>query len=343
VLRTSMAAAALTLLAAGATAAPALAGTRAAAAQTAAIASSPVEAGASADAAIAYWTPARLRAAQPAAVAAASGASTPIDARGGAPVAIPGEAGPVDPGAAPAGVVTPDLGGIAERWTGPSGSKPATNNGRIYFSKYNLLGQHVGDFWCSGSVVVAPSRNLVITAGHCVHGGLGYTWNRNEAFIPGYVNGNAPFGVWPAHSMATLKQWTSFSNEEADVGFVVLSTDSSGHHIAGVVGSEGIAWNQGVGLLEFNFGYPAEPPFDGQHLMFCSGIIGFDPYDGGDVGIPCNMNGGSSGGPWLMQFDGINGLVNSVNAYGYPSEPGTEYGPYFGKTIGKLYTRMSTA
>ena len=340
-LRTSLTAAAMTLLAAGATASPALAGAQSAASRATAIVSSQPQASPTAGGALAYWTPARLRAAVPddlpSTTPGAAPSATPLP-RGGAPVAIPGEPADIDPGAAPAGVALPATGPHATRWTGSPHTSPASTTGRIFFSKVDLLGQIVGDYSCSGSVVVSPTKNLVITAGHCVHGGLGFTWNQNEIFIPGYVNGQAPYGVWEEQKMASLKQWTQFDNRAADVGFVVLKPDASGRHVASVVGSNGIAWNEGVGANVYDFGYPAEAPFAGQHLYYCSGTTDWD-LDG-TIGLGCTMNQGSSGGPWLMSFDGVHGLVNSVNSYLYPSDPGSLYGPWFGKTIGKLYTSV---
>jgi len=55
-------------------------------------------------------------------------------------------------------------------------------------------------------------------------------------------------------------------------------------------------------------------------------------------GIPCNMTGGSSGGPW---FTG--GLQNSINSFGYGGVPNTMFGPYWGSVIQGAYNTAAVA
>ena len=41
------------------------------------------------------------------------------------------------------------------------------------------------------------------------------------------------------------------------------------------------------------------------------------------------------GGAWLLNGN----TVNSVTTYGYPQDPFTNFGPYFGGDVAKLYKR----
>lgn len=52
------------------------------------------------------------------------------------------------------------------------------------------------------------------------------------------------------------------------------------------------------------------------------------------MGIQCNMTGGSSGGGWVGPTDG---LVYSVNSYGYNSLRNVMFGPYQGRVASDLF------
>ena len=56
-------------------------------------------------------------------------------------------------------------------------------------------------------------------------------------------------------------------------------------------------------------------------------VAGFD--DGTVIAIPCNMTGGSSGGPWLISINGTFGYVNGHNDFKYNNDPGHMYSPYY--------------
>jgi hypothetical protein len=88
-------------------------------------------------------------------------------------------------------------------------------------------------------------------------------------------------------------------------------------------------------------GYPAGTPFNGEVLRYCSGGVFSDPYTSGSTwGLPCDMTGGSSGGPWLDQrFENLtvsDEKIASLNSYGYS---GYKYmfGPKFNATTAALY------
>lgn len=71
--------------------------------------------------------------------------------------------------------------------------------------------------------------------------------------------------------------------------------------------------------------------------MSCSGTASPDTNNSGfgTQGIPCDMTGGSSGGPWFIG-SGADGLQNSINSYGYSGSP-VMYGPYWGTVIQDTY------
>jgi hypothetical protein len=86
-----------------------------------------------------------------------------------------------------------------------------------------------------------------------------------------------------------------------------------------------------VGSQTFNFGYPAAGKYHGYDLTYCSDQIFNDPLNQNlTFGVDCDMTGGSSGGPWLGNFNSSTGAgtVDSVNSYGYGGQK-KEYGPKF--------------
>ncbi|MFL5670246.1 MAG: hypothetical protein ACJ77U_12735, partial [Chloroflexota bacterium] len=65
-------------------------------------------------------------------------------------------------------------------------------------------------------------------------------------------------------------------------------------------------------------------------LIYCEGAIVTDPnFTNQTWGMPCDMTGGSSGGPWIKGFTaGGGGTLSSLNSYGYNGSS-VMYGPMF--------------
>lgn len=59
-------------------------------------------------------------------------------------------------------------------------------------------------------------------------------------------------------------------------------------------------------------GLPANTPFNGESLQYCTGTT-FNR--GSDLGLTCNMQGGASGGVWVSDFNGTWRYTISVNSY----------------------------
>lgn len=69
----------------------------------------------------------------------------------------------------------------------------------------------------------------------------------------------------------------------------------------------------------YAFGYPAQKKWKGNDLIYCRGPIDGDPFISGDTYRlnECALNGGSSGGGWLIHFNEGTGtaMVISLNSY----------------------------
>jgi V8-like Glu-specific endopeptidase len=202
--------------------------------------------------------------------------------------------------------------------------------GKVFFS----VG--TSNYVCSGNAVTSANRSTVSTAGHCVTSGPGQE-AQNFAFVPAYENGAAPYGKWIARALYAPIEWSSTGDMTYDTAFAVMEPDSTGRHLTDVVGGSGLAFNQDSGQYYTAYGYPASNQFNGETLKSCAGTAIPDTINSqfGSQGIPCDMNGGSSGGPWFIG-SGPDGLQNSVNSYGYKGAK-VLYGPTWGDAIKATY------
>ena len=219
---------------------------------------------------------------------------------------------------------------------GNASESPVKHIGKVFFT----LGG--ANYVCSGNSVSSTNKSTVSTAGHCLNEGPG-AFATKFTFVPAYLNGSAPYGMWTANALYAPTQWSSGGDMTYDTGFAVMNT-LNGKKLSDVVGASGLKFNAARGLSYKAFGYPAAPPFTGESLKSCSGTATNDPYnpDFKTQGIPCNMTGGSSGGPWFIGSSAT-GYQNSVNSYGYGSNSTTMYGPYWGSVIQQTYTSAAAS
>lgn len=197
------------------------------------------------------------------------------------------------------------------------------------------------DYVCSGNAVTSGNQSTVVTAAHCLTDGpIGPS---NFIFVPGYENGYAPKGEWEGRSYFVPQRWTNDGDFGVDTGFAVVNK-LGGENLTQVVGGTKVVFNEPP-LLDYKiFGYPADKPFDGQALKSCTGTAAADTTNPqfGTQGITCDMKGGSSGGPWLIQGgnSAYVGYQNSINSFSYKGS-NVMYGPYWGQEIQDTYTEAS--
>lgn len=228
---------------------------------------------------------------------------------------------------------------------------PYKTTGKLFFT---IPGK--GNYVCSASSVNSANNSVVWTAGHCVYSPDIHQWHTNFLFVPGRAYGGSPYGSWTVKQAWTLGGWSSNGLLEYDHGALVMNLGGSG--VPGKIG-------QKVGFLGFIanasrlqhwhiHGYPqaardlgSTPPgaqFDGEHHEICAsawamddmptGTAGADPQT---IGVGCDQTGGTSGGPWVVNFGGMagaNNFLNGNNSYRYPGPNPPEnlklFSPYFG-------------
>ena len=293
---------------------------------------------------LAYWTPERIANAKPRDyVMTAAGQLVPAAKPPGTPGGGPGGGGG---GGGDSSTVT------GASWTG--GGAIQARSGRVLFSDDD------GNWICSASVVsdgsTSNNYSLVVSAGHCAYdggGGWAYNWMYMPDFDadPSYDCGTRTLGCWTA---THLVMWSAFVGG-GGFGGGTLPYDWSIARV-GLGGSGGgteldsLGWyplktsGNAVGDSAWAFGYPAAQKYKGYDLVYCAGTTVEDPYGPPTWGLACNMTGGSSGGPWLVDTAdpaGGSGSIASVNSYGYS---GLKYmfGPIFNSNTAATYSAAQT-
>jgi V8-like Glu-specific endopeptidase len=259
----------------------------------------------------------------------------------GKPLASPGKPlpSPGKPLAVPAKTATPPpakrLSAAVNGTLWADGGAVARTTGKVFFS----MGGH--DYVCSGSTVASADSAVVVTAGHCVKNGTG-VWATNWTFVPGYTNGNDPYGSFTANQFYVASQWSAQASNDYDVAFVRLNpakVDGTQVNAVQEVGGQGIKFGVEPTTVTA-FGYPADPPYNGQRIYYCSGTVQPDPYhETDDTGLTCAMTEGSSGGPWLAGFGQTagTGSIVSVSSFKYSTNDKILYGTPLGSVAQQLY------
>ena len=238
--------------------------------------------------------------------------------------------------------VQPDAKFTAPRALKISGRLAATNGRAFWSCRPNVLSS------CSASVVPSTSGDVIVTAAHCAYDTSESKWlaDCNWIFVPGYSNGTAPYGRWPARQVAVLGRWLRKNPDyNYDVSFLALSP-LNGKHIAQVTGTQGLGFNQLRSQATHTFGYPSNIA-GGLLLQSCLGMPVAPPstlngYFG--QGLPkCQMGTGCSGGPWLQRLNQTSGvgIVSGVNSFMLSSVPNTIYGPVFDSVTRLMWDQIT--
>jgi len=178
---------------------------------------------------------------------------------------------------------------------------------------------------CSASLI---KRGIVVTAAHCVANFGRSQFYSGWQFIPAYRSGSAPFSKWTAASATILTSYYNGSDPCAvsgivcqdDVALLTLNTKKykglSNQYPGTYTGWYGYGWN-GYGFVGgitqiTQLGYPVG--LDNAELMERTDSYGYtDGTNSNNTVIGSNMNGGSSGGPWLVNFGVAPALTGETN------------------------------
>ncbi len=174
---------------------------------------------------------------------------------------------------------------------------------------------------CSASLI---KRGVAVTAAHCVANFGQKQFYTNWQFIPGYRNGAAPYGTYTVARASLLSSYYNGTDScyqsgvicTNDVAVLVLNTNPSGAYPGNSTGWFGYATG-GYGFVNnqtqiTQLGYPAG--LDNGVYMERNDSSGFKntTYSNNTI-IGSNMDGGSSGGPWIVNFGIAPTLTGETN------------------------------
>lgn len=242
----------------------------------------------------------------------------------------------LEPGALRRGAPPPTEG---SPWAGGPGSVKTT--GKIFMTLSTG-----GTATCSAAVVDAANKDVIATAGHCVHLQESGGWAENILFVPGYSQGHRPYGGFVARHAAVSSAWQAYQDPDQDYAFIALAPALLGH-VADVVGSQRLSFRakpQNTVVL----GYPSAAPYNGETVQVCSGVTRPSPYTANSRQqrmSPCTLTSGASGGPWYAPFDKDTGKAVQVGVTsGRPTDNTRDlYGAMFDDVARLLHRKVEQA
>lgn len=190
----------------------------------------------------------------------------------------------------------------------------------------------LGNHFCTASVVDSPRGDLVITAAHCVSGKR----PGQIAFVPGYHDGDEPYGAWFVTRVVVDARWRRSRNPNHDVAFLVLQPRGGTADVQKLTGGERLGTGWPARVLVQVIGYPDQA----RRPVICMGRT--RPFGGRQMRFDCGgYTGGTSGGPFLAGRDPATGLGTVIGVIGGYEQGGdlasVSYSPRFGRAVRQLY------
>jgi V8-like Glu-specific endopeptidase len=199
--------------------------------------------------------------------------------------------------------------------------------GALFTETDGKLGTH----FCTASVVDSAAGDLALTAAHCVYGRSG-----TLAFVPGYLKGKTPYGVWQVTQIYTDSAWDAGQDPDHDVAFLRLADAADGVPVENVTGAETLGTRVPAGELVQVIGYPD----DAGQPVWCDGVVkGFSVTQ---LEFDCaGYTEGTSGGPFLIDVDQATGqgtVIGVIGGYQQGGDtPQVSYAAAFGLPVEILY------
>lgn len=195
--------------------------------------------------------------------------------------------------------------------------------------------------YCSASLI---RRGVIVTAAHCIQNfGTGNTIFTNFQFRPGHYGSSvataaqiAPYGVWNWAALVRPASWANGTDigcgsaRDNDLAVIALNKNQSGQFIGDLVGWMTYGWNNYSFVSSSKTGNLSTAAVStlGYPALMDSGTI-MQRTDGptytaevcssGQLLQGSNFTGGSSGGPWVVNFAGRNPVLSDGAAKGMAS------------------------
>lgn len=187
---------------------------------------------------------------------------------------------------------------------------------------------------CSAGVIASSTRDLLITAAHCVSGdGTGMS------VVPGYDAGRAPYGTWSVTAVFVDPDWDSKQSPSDDFAILrVAPQQISGmpEHVQDITGALPLGTTptnrEAVTVQGFNAG-------SGDQSVVCTTELAFRR---GNPTFGCDgYANGSSGSPWMVT--GTDHITRAIGVIGGLHQGGCKvqrsFSPVFGASVLNLLAR----
>ncbi|MGW0531007.1 trypsin-like serine peptidase [Streptomyces sp. NPDC003032] len=192
---------------------------------------------------------------------------------------------------------------------------------------------------CTASVVHSAKGNLILTAGHCGNGD-------KYAFVPQYRTGKTPAqqpnGIWAVDRVFRDPRHTDYGpGSDLDFAFATVKPDDRGRQVEKVTGANTLTRTPRYDVTVTVIGYPSARNAPKDQAIKCRAkttrLTGYK-----QLRMECGgFFGGTSGSPWLMNFDERTktGKVvgNLGGAGGGGATDSVSYAPYYDDEVFKLY------
>lgn len=272
-----------------------------------------------------YWTSQRMASATPTPTTATTATSTSA-----APTSTPEpmSATATGPTVQPVAPINP----VQENAVSTTGTP-------IVGALFSTDGSGLGDHFCSASVVDSPTMDIVLTAAHCIHSGAGGDYRTDIVFVPGYHDGQAPYGIWVPSKLVVDPEWIADSDDDVDFGFLVVHKEGATAdtpQIQQVTGGNQLGVNRGFDLAVRVSGYPD----DEDEPVTCDNQTSqADTYQ---AEFDCGgFPSGTSGSPWVTNLDPSTGEGTVVGVIGGYEAGGdsddVSYSSYFDDDVQQLF------
>lgn len=257
------------------------------------------------------------------------------------PLRVPGRhlawaGGAVLAGAGLVALAIPAAGGAADGATPRARATTPVGQAFTGVAAVGALFPSDGKHFCTASVVHSPAGDLAVTAAHCVNG-----HGSSIVFVPGFHDGQAPYGTWPVSRVYTDAAWQSSQDPDDDVAFLQLGR-TAGVPIENVTGSEAMATSDGPGADDTTpalvqvIGYPQ----DTDQPVWC--VNWAHAFSATQREFDCGgYRNGTSGGPFLTDVDPKSGEGTVIGVIGGYEQGGdtdaVSYAAVFGPNVVTLY------
>jgi V8-like Glu-specific endopeptidase len=195
----------------------------------------------------------------------------------------------------------------------------------------------LGSHFCSGSVVQSPVGDLVLTAAHCVTG-----LTSKVAFVPGYHDGKAPYGIWDVTHVYTDAAWQASQSPDDDFAFVTVTDPAQGVPIEDITGAERLGSATQTRSYVQVIGYPDGETNPIECVNWTKG------YSSTQLEFDCGgYLDGTSGGPFLTNVSPDTGQGVVIGVIGGFEQggltPQVSYSSMFSTGVASLYKTATTS